>query len=155
MFSQTTEYALRAMAWLALSPDTLVSTGSLADHTQVPEHYLAKVLQQLAAANLIKGRRGVGGGYMLARPAEDIAVSEVVRIVGSLNRISTCPLGLANHGSNLCPLHRLLDDVAREAFEILDGKSLRDLVDQPGANKPLCDARAGAVALSVNGRSRR
>jgi Rrf2 family protein len=154
MFSQTTEYALRAMVWLALSPDTLVSTGSLAEHTRVPEHYLAKVLQQLSSARLIKGRRGVGGGYMLARPAEQIAVSEIVRTVGSLSRIESCPLGIPSHGSNLCPLHRLLDEVAAAALAILDGRTLKDLVDRPGANTPLCEDRRAPVAPTVGGRPR-
>ena len=71
MFSQTTEYALRAMACLAMYPDDLVATPTLAEQTKVPANYLAKVLQQLAAAKLITGRRGVGGGYRLARPAGD------------------------------------------------------------------------------------
>ncbi len=71
MFSQTTEYALRVMAWLALSPDLLVPTLTLADKTKVPAHYLAKVLQQLASAELVTGRRGVRGGYKLARAAKD------------------------------------------------------------------------------------
>lgn len=156
MFSQTTEYALRAMAWLALSPEELVSTGALAEHTKVPEHYLAKVLQQLAGAKLIKGRRGVGGGYKLARPAGQISVSDVIKSVGSLSRITTCPLGISTHGSNLCPLHRLLDDVAKAAMERLDGRSLQDLVDQPGENKPLCETRPGSsVSLMIDGKSRK
>lgn len=156
MFSQTTEYALRAMAWLALSPQDLVSTGSLAEHTKVPEHYLAKVLQQLAGGKLIKGRRGVGGGYKLARPASQISISDVVRTVGRLDRITTCPLGISTHGSNLCPLHRLLDDVAKAAMERLDGRSLQDLIDQPGANKPLCETRPGpTVTLMVESKARK
>ena len=61
MFSQTTEYALRAMACLALRPQQLTSAIALADQTKVPANYLAKVLQQLAGAGLIDGRRGVGG----------------------------------------------------------------------------------------------
>src|SRR5262249_779585 len=62
VFSQTTEYALRAMACLALAPDELVPTSVLADKTKVPANYLAKVLQQLAGGGLIRGRRGVGRG---------------------------------------------------------------------------------------------
>ncbi|MGE3109977.1 MAG: Rrf2 family transcriptional regulator [Phycisphaerales bacterium] len=151
MFSQTTEYAVRAMAWLALTPNELVPTVSLAEHTQVPSHYLAKVLQQLAAAELITGRRGVGGGYRLSRPAGEISVMSVVRAVSSLERITTCPLGIASHGPNLCPLHRLMDQAAKVVIEVLEGRSLADLINQPGMNTPLCNTAPGTtVPLSLN-----
>jgi Rrf2 family protein len=144
MFSQTTEYALRAMACLALRPDQLVPTPILAKQTKVPSNYLAKVLQQLANADLINGRRGVGGGYQLNRPASQINLLDVVNAVGDLHRIETCPLGLANHGPNLCPLHRRMDEAAAKVIDVFQGVTLQDLVSDPRSNKPLCDAEATA-----------
>ena len=88
MFSVTTEYALRVMSALAMSPDNLVPTSSLADLTKVPSNYLAKVLQQLAGAGLVTGRRGVGGGYRLSRPAANIRLVEIIQTVGNLERIT-------------------------------------------------------------------
>lgn len=150
MFSQTTEYALRVMAWLALSPDTLVPTVTLAEKTKVPTHYLAKVLQQLAAAQLVTGRRGVRGGYKLARPAAEINLLTVVRAVDVVERIHTCPLGLANHGPNLCPLHRTVDLAAKAIIDILDDRTLADLLTEHGSSKPLCDEEATAkLTISV------
>lgn len=139
MLSQTTEYALRAMAALAYRPDDLTPTPLLAATTKVPSNYLAKVLQQLAGAELIVGRRGVGGGYRLARPASQISLLEVVRSVSKVERITTCPLGLPNHGPNLCPLHKKVDEVLCKVIETYEGVSLQDLLDQPGQNMPLCD----------------
>lgn len=144
MFSQTTEYALRVMAWLALSPDQLVPTVTLAEKTRVPAHYLAKVLQQLASAELVTGRRGVRGGYKLARPAREITLLSVVRAVSVVERITTCPLGLANHGPNLCPLHRTVDAVNKMVIDLLDDRTLEDLISEPGVSKPLCDAEVTA-----------
>jgi Rrf2 family transcriptional regulator, nitric oxide-sensitive transcriptional repressor len=152
LFSQTTEYALRAMAWLALSPDTLTPTTLLAEKTKTPSHYLAKVLQQLANAKLIRGRRGVNGGYQLARKPAEITLLEVVRAVAEVQRITTCPLGLDNHGANLCPLHRKMDAAAKAIIEIYDGVTLKDLVSDPHANRPLCD-RETTARLTVMGRS--
>lgn len=151
MFSQTTEYALRAMSCLALAPNQLVPTNTLAAMTKVPNNYLAKVLQLLAASNLIIGRRGVGGGYKLARPATDIRLVEVINTVGSLKRIETCPLGLPNHGSNLCPLHRTMDKAAAAMIELLENVTLQNLVDDPKTpNKPMCDTQAMAT-LTIGG----
>lgn len=154
MFSTTTEYALRAMSCLALaSSSELVPTQTLAIMTKVPQNYLAKVLQQLAGANMIIGRRGVGGGYRLARPANTIKLLEIINTVGHLGRITTCPLGLPNHGTNLCALHRTMDKAAETLMTMLDGVTLRDLIDQGGMNKPLCDART-TQEVTVNGAMR-
>lgn len=154
MFSQTTEYALRAMAWLALSPNELVPTITLAEKTKVPSHYLAKVLQQLSAADLVTGRRGVRGGYKLAKPAAEITLTNVVRAVSKLERIKVCPLGIATHGVNLCPLHRMMDAATAAVMDLLDEKSLADLLNQPGMSTPLCAAmptNLNKVGLSVDG----
>ena len=151
MFSQTTEYALRAMACLALRPDALVPTPVLAKETKVPSNYLAKVLQQLAGANLIHGRRGVGGGYQLSRPSSQINLMDVINAVGDLRRIESCPLGLPNHGPNLCPLHRRLDQAAAGVIEVFSGVTLHDLVSDPRSNKPLCDTEM-AAKLTVSAR---
>ena len=144
MFSATTEYALRAMAWLALSPETLVPTSTLAEKTKVPPHYLAKVLQSMAGADLIVGRRGVRGGYKLARLADKISLLEVVRAVAQVDRIETCPLGLTNHGPNLCPLHRKIDLAAKQVMDLYGSTTLASLVNDPAPSKPLCDAVATA-----------
>lgn len=155
MFSQTTEYALRAMSWLALSPDALVPTAQLATKTKVPPHYLAKVLQQLAAADLIKGRRGVRGGYKLTRPASEITLLDVVRSVAEINRITACPLGLENHSGSLCPLHRRMDAAAKTIIDLYGSISLGDLVTEPSGVKPLCDREATArLTVSVTGARR-
>ena len=147
MFSQTTEYALRAMACLALAPDELVPTSILADKTKVPANYLAKVLQQLAGGGLLRGRRGVGGGYTLARPSESITLLEIVNVVGDLHRVRSCPLGV--HGPALCPLHRALDQAVETVITLFDGVTLRALIEDPRyANKPLCEAAPG-VSLGV------
>lgn len=136
---------MRAMAWLALSPSELVPTNTLAEKTKVPPHYLAKVLQNLAAADLIVGRRGVRGGYRLARPASQITLLEVVRSVAEVNRITTCPLGLPNHAGTLCPLHARIDHAARVVIEVYGSTTLQSLAEESGTIKPLCDAQTLAT----------
>jgi Rrf2 family nitric oxide-sensitive transcriptional repressor len=148
MYSQTAEYSMRAMACLAQTPERLVPTPELADQTQVPVNYLAKVLQQLAGAGLITGRRGVGGGYKLARPPADIRLTEVINAVGSIKRISVCPLGVPDRNAgNLCALHRVTDRAAKAAIEVFDSVSLRDLVAE---GRPLCEATA-STRVTVGG----
>ncbi len=138
MFSQTTEYALRAICCLAQSRATIVPALTLAQRTGVPLHYLAKVLQQLSAANLIVGRRGLGGGYTLRRPAAQITLTEVVRATETVERIHRCPMGLDPREAGLCALHRTLDEVAALLVRELDRHTIEEIVSQPGADVPLC-----------------
>ncbi len=153
MLSQTAEYALRAMAWLAVTPDELVAASELSIRTKVPTPYLAKVLQSLASAELISGRRGVGGGYTLAKPADDISLLDVINAVSPIQRITSCPLGLENHDAHLCALHRKADEAAKAVIDIFSGTSLLELLAQTESNKPLCDTRTTAILTVKNASS--
>lgn len=143
MISQTAEYALRAMSWLALTPDARVASSSIAEHTQVPLDYLAKVLQSLSEAGLIDGRRGVRGGYRLAKPPDKIGLLDIINAVSregmQLKRLESCPLMLTNHEQKLCPLHHTMDQAVKALIGVLGGKTIADMVDSDRDIKPLCD----------------
>ncbi|MGV6813549.1 MAG: RrF2 family transcriptional regulator [Phycisphaerales bacterium] len=153
MLSQTTEYALRAMSCLAYMPDELVSTGHLAEVTLVPMNYLAKVLQLLAKADLINGRRGVGGGYQLSRPASEISMLDVINAIDPIERITSCPLKLENHNGQLCPLHARLDAAANQLIETFQGISLHDMFAENSEIRPLCDTEMTAKVDLTFGQS--
>lgn len=110
LLSQTAEYALRAVVWLASQPGAALTVHSIAEGTKVPPGYLSKVLQTLGRAGLVRSQRGLGGGFVLARPADQITALEVVDAVDPFVRIRSCPLGLPQHRERLCPLHQKLDD---------------------------------------------
>ncbi len=151
MLNQTAEYALRAMSCLAYEPDRLMPTNELAEFTKVPQNYLAKVLQSLAQADLIVGRRGVGGGYRLAKPAEQISLLDVINAISPVERITACPLGLENHSGRLCPLHRRLDLAAKQTIETFGGITLKDVISERDAARPLCDtSRTARVDMTIN-----
>lgn len=146
MFSQTTEYALRATACMAATPDELMPTPVLAKMAHVPPNYLAKVLQQLAAAGLITGRRGVGGGYRLAKPAGEIRLLDVINAIGEIKRVEHCPLGLEAHKNQFCALHRHADAAAEAVIKIYGGTTLHDLVNDHSPNRPLCTFQNGVTS---------
>jgi Rrf2 family protein len=116
MISQTAEYALRAAIFLAEAPGEAFAIPRIAEATQVPAQYLAKVMQDLARQGLVTSRRGVKGGYALARAAADVSLFEIVQAVDPFPRITSCPLGLASHRDRLCSLHARIDH-ASAAFE--------------------------------------
>src|SRR5262249_55520292 len=110
MFSQTAEYALRAVVCLGAQDPRPLTTQTIAEQTQVPAGYLSKVLQGLGRAGLVESQRGLRGGFVLARRLDEISVLDVINAADPLRRIRSCPLGLVAHGVRLCPLHRRIDD---------------------------------------------
>ncbi len=138
MLSQTTEYALRAMAVLATHPDQLVSTVAVAQRAHIPANYLAKVLQQLTSQGLLKGRRGVGGGYKLAKNASAITLIDIIRAIGDFEPIDHCPLPTTSR-DQLCSLHKVIDAATRQAIRIFEATTLQGLVDDTSCKvRPLC-----------------
>lgn len=135
MISQTAEYALRAMVFLA-DKDDPQTNAQIAEATQVPLGYLAKVMQNLSRARLVNAQRGLHGGFSLATPANKLTVLEVVNTVDPVRRFHECPLGL--HGINLCPLHRSLDDAAQAVEATFGDTTIADLINVPRHRKPLC-----------------
>ncbi|MEP0845412.1 MAG: Rrf2 family transcriptional regulator [Phycisphaerae bacterium] len=109
MISKTAEYAIRACLWLASHADQPWTTQQIAAATGVPPGYLAKVLQQLSRASLLRAQPGPGGGFALNHTAGGIALLEIVNAVDPVPRIRACPLNLAEHHPELCPLHSRLD----------------------------------------------
>src|SRR5580765_7688647 len=109
MFSQTVEYALRAVVHLAFNAPNGQTTEEIARATKVPPAYLSKVLQGLVQAGVVKSQRGIGGGMSLVKKPSELTILEVVNAVDPIQRIRTCPLDLASHGVKLCPLHHRVD----------------------------------------------
>jgi Rrf2 family protein len=138
VISQTAEYALRAVVFLATGqkPQT---THEIARTTRVPVGYLAKVMQSLARAGLVHSQRGPHGGFTLARAPKQLTVWEVIEAVDPIRRIRSCPLGLKSHGVNLCPMHRRLDDALAGVEKAFRKSTVAELLDDPNPSKPLCD----------------
>src|SRR3954452_15970716 len=139
MFSQKVEYALRAVTHLAAKSPAARTVEQIAQVTRVPQAYLAKVIQELVHAGVLRSQRGVGGGISLAKPPTELTILEVVNAVDPIKRIRTCPLGLAAHGVNLCPLHRRVDNALATVEEAFRSTTLAETFAQPTTTVPLCD----------------
>lgn len=130
MISQTAEYALRAAVFLAEKPEEAFSIPRIADATQVPAHYLAKVMQDLGKQGVVLSRRGVKGGYMLVRSADELTLYEIVQAVDPILRITSCPLGLESHRHELCSLHARIDHACAGFESAFRATTLRQLLDE-------------------------
>lgn len=133
MFSQTSEYALRAVVLLG-NHDTPQKTQELSRITKVPVDYLFKVLQTLARAGIVKAGRGIHGGYSLARPAEKITLLEVVSAINPLPRVQRCPLGLPEHRNQLCSLHKRIDTMVQTMELTLADTTIAEIIAEQKQN---------------------
>lgn len=139
MFSQTVEYALRAVAYLAGQAPAGRTTDQIAAATRVPKPYLSKVLQKLVERGLVHSQRGVGGGMSLVKSPADLTILEVVNAVEPIERIRECPLGLRSHGVKLCPLHKRLDDAMATVEAAFRDTNLAEVLNEPSPSVPLCE----------------
>jgi Rrf2 family protein len=79
--SAKVDYALRAMAELAAAPPGLMTAEQLASAQHIPPKFLESILSQLRTGGLVASHRGADGGYELARPAAEISIAEVIRVL--------------------------------------------------------------------------
>lgn len=150
MFSQTVEYALRAVIHLAHEAPAARTTAQIAEATRVPKDYLSKILQGLAKKGILQTQRGVGGGVSLSKPPGELTILDVVNAVEPIERFHTCPLKLPNHGKNLCPLHRRMDEAMATVEEAFRNSTLAEvLADPSSASVPLCDGSGAVQTLKV------
>ncbi|MGD9885053.1 MAG: Rrf2 family transcriptional regulator [Reyranella sp.] len=85
-----TDYGLRALQRLAGEPDRLFTTDEIAREFVISRHHLVKVIRELADAGFIRTLRGAGGGFRLARPAEEISLGAVVRQLEARHAMVEC-----------------------------------------------------------------
>lgn len=133
MLSQKTRYALRALLYLAERRGAKpVQIAEIAQTQAVPRKYLELIMLDLKRAGMVVSRRGPGGGYGLARSADDISFAEVIRTMdgpiamvpcASLNFYARCG---DCHDEATCAIRRVMARVRDDAARILDGTSLAD-----------------------------
>jgi Rrf2 family protein len=147
VISQTAEYALRAAVDLAYHHGASRTTREIAAATHVPPSYLSKILQDLARAGLVRSQRGLHGGFALTRAPSTITVYDIMQAVDPIKRIRECPLGLASHRHQLCPLHHRLDAALARVERAFRAATLAAVTASP-SRQPLRESR---TALTVSG----
>jgi len=130
VLSQTCEYALRAVAYIAQhGADGSVLAKDIAAKTRVPLKYLQKVLRDLVRSGILRSARGIGGGFQLSRPPKAIRLSEVVAPFDNSTQRLRCPFGNFDcRASPPCPLHHPWQRVMRPYLRFLETTTLALLI---------------------------
>jgi len=147
--SARSDYAVRAALGLASAYPATISSASLATEQDLPRKFLEAILADLRRAGLVRGQRGVEGGYVLTKPPTETAIGEVLRAVdGPLAEVrgrrpeETAYEGTAEHLQELwvavrAAVRSVLDEVTLD--DVVRGKMpshVRRLITAPDAWQP-------------------
>ncbi len=132
MFSTSCHYGLQAMLYIAFhhSDDKNIELKQIAKDQGIPKHFLSKILQQLVRYELLISMKGPTGGFKLNRPADDIALIEIVDAIDGLGIFTQCGIGFKQcDDSQPCPIHNDFKGVRNQVRELFESKTLKDLVE--------------------------
>ena len=144
------DYAARALLSLALhGSDQPTSVKEIAERTGLPQPYLEQILLAVKGAGLVRSKRGVGGGYVLARPAAEI---DLAAIVAAVDGPLTTLLDEHDHCEGHCVLQEVWVGASDEMRRHLEAVTLADLVDRtraghPGGSGPSSSARSASSTI--------
>ena len=135
------DYAARALVSLALHAEASVPTSvrDIAERTGLPQPYLEQILLALKGAGLVRSKRGVGGGYVLARPSEEITLADIVSAVDGPIVVGDFGLphqdGACDHEGQ-CVLLALWGEVGEQMRRHLAAVTLADVRDMARGQLP-------------------
>jgi len=130
------EYALRALLVLGLNYDLpVVRIQAISDQQNIPKRFLEQILNDLKSAKLVQSKRGVAGGYRLAKRPEEISLAAVIRhIEGALAPVScvserfyekcSCP------DESRCAIRTVMKDIREAVVQIAERVTIADLCER-------------------------
>lgn len=120
---------MRAALELAASPDGPVKGERLATSQEIPLQFLEHILLDLKRAGIVRARRGAKGGYWLARPADEVAVADVIRAVeGPIANVQSEPPESITYTGNAAELQNVWIAVRANLRAVLESVTLEDIV---------------------------
>lgn len=138
--SKRGEYGLRAMITLAEStsandPPIMMQIKEISQREQISPKFLEQILLTLKNAGFLHSKMGVGGGYYLARPASEITLGQIFRVLDGPVAPIKCVSQMAYEScgcpeEETCGLRLVMGDVRNAIADILDNTSLLDVTDR-------------------------
>ena len=129
VFTNSTEYAIRAITRLALLPaGTLAGAREISRAESIPMPFLWKILKKLCRRKLVRSFKGLRGGYELARPAEQVTLQDLVLATNGDELEGHCVLGLEQCDEKRpCPLHEQWKEIRTQMVAMLEKTTIAEL----------------------------
>lgn len=128
LLTRNTDYAVRAISYMAREKDRIITVTELVRHLKVPRPFLRKILQTLSKKGVVESRKGIGGGFLLARPSGRIHLVSLIEIFQgplSLNecmfRKMLCP------NRSRCALKKKMDAIEKHVESELRSITIKDI----------------------------
>lgn len=139
IYSRSAEYAIRALVRISeLGESEYALVRDIARDASIPQHFLSKILQDLARGGLLKSSKGPGGGFRLNLAAEDLSMMKIVEAVDGAGRYHRCPDGAAECSETAaCGMHDFWIPLQSRIIEFLEGTSVADLRNALGEKRRL------------------
>ncbi|MFQ5569755.1 MAG: RrF2 family transcriptional regulator [Rhodothermales bacterium] len=127
--TQTAEYALRVLAHMTTLPEGTTSRAQdLSDITDIPLHYLSKIMRRLVNAGLLRSQKGHGGGFKIAKPLTKIRFIDVLQAVDYEVEPTSCVFGWERcNSAQPCPLHPFWSHLKEDFTHWAENYTLADV----------------------------
>jgi len=129
--NQATDYAFRAVLYLAKHAEEVVEAKVIAEREAIPMRFLLKIMPLLIKTGIVKSYRGIGGGYSLAKKPQDISFLNVLEAIEGPVRLNRClinPSACNKQAVPSCDIHHVLGSVQERLKQELQSHKFSDLL---------------------------
>ena len=140
MLGKTTEYAIRALVYVYIQNQKGIRPGykEIAKEIDSPEQFTAKVLQNLARAELVSSMKGRGGGFFFEDSIAPLNLYKVISVIEGEKFFSKCGFGLKLCDcENPCPLHDDYSSVREEFYKLVKSQTIQSLANKINEHKAI------------------
>ncbi|MBT8299748.1 MAG: Rrf2 family transcriptional regulator [Maribacter sp.] len=130
MISNSSKYALKAVLYLAVNSNesNKILIKNLSDPINVPQAYIAKLLQELSRHNIVSSTRGPNGGFYLSEANRETQLIDIVNVIDGVNRLNSCLLSLKKCNSEKpCPLHKFVGSFKTDLMKNFENNTIGDM----------------------------
>jgi len=138
MFSKTCEYAIRAMIFVAKKSKSDIRVGikEIAKGTDAPEHFMAKVMQELSRKKLVNSAKGPNGGFYMDEQLYRTSLSDIVKAIDGEGYRLDCVLGLKTCSeTSPCPVHNEYKSIKKNLVKMLETSTIGEFNEKLDSGK--------------------
>lgn len=144
LFSKTCEYAIRATIYIAQQSkeDKKVAIKDIAKGIDSPEHFIAKILQNLSKKGFISSTKGPNGGFFIDKKGRKTTIADIVLLVDGDSLFTNCVLGLKQCSeAKPCPLHHQYKETRKNIIELFRTAKVGQISEQVDLNETFLKLR--------------
>jgi Rrf2 family protein len=127
MFSKSCEYAIRAMIFVAQNAvgEIRVGVKDIAKGTDAPEHFIAKIMQDLGKRKLVQSVKGPNGGFYLTKQDLKASIADIIKAIDGDKLYKDCVLGLKICSEkNPCPVHFEYREIKKKMIKMIETNTI-------------------------------